>query len=63
MQGGQNFRQRLLLRGIQEGTVFRVVSCQGGPVVVEVNKNTIVIGQGMAQKITVRKIKAEKAKQ
>ena len=62
IQGGQNFRQKLLLRGIQEGTAFRVISCERGPVVVEINKNTIVIGRGMAQKITARKIKVGRTK-
>ncbi len=54
IQGGWSMRQKLSLRGIVEGSSVRMVSAHyQGPVVVEVNRNSIAIGRGMAQKILV----------
>jgi len=55
VEGGHGIRQKLFLRGLFEGSVVRVISCYG-PVTVEVDRNTVSIGRGMAQKIIVRRI-------
>jgi ferrous iron transport protein A len=55
VEGGRGIRQKLFLRGLFEGSVVRVISCYG-PVTVEVDRNTVSIGRGMAQKIVVRRI-------
>ena len=53
IEGGRGLRQKLLLRGVSEGTIIRMISCYQGPVVVEVNRNIVALGRGMAQKIRV----------
>jgi ferrous iron transport protein A len=55
IEGGRGVRQKLFLRGLFEGSVVRVISCSG-PVTVEVDRNTVSIGRGMAQKIVVRRM-------
>ena len=55
VEGGHGIRQKLFLRGLFEGSVVRVISCYG-PVTVEVDRSTVSIGKGMAQKIIVRRI-------
>ncbi|MHC1623365.1 MAG: FeoA family protein [Candidatus Methanospirareceae archaeon] len=55
VEGGRGIRQKLFLRGLFEGSVVRVISCYG-PVTVEVDRSTVSIGRGMAQKIIVRRI-------
>ena len=55
VEGGRGIRQKLLLRGLFEGSVVRMISCYG-PVTVEVDRNTVSIGRGMAQKIVVRRM-------
>lgn len=55
VEGGYGLRQRLSLRGISEGNILRVVSNQG-PITVEVDRNTVSIGRGMAQKIRVLRL-------
>lgn len=55
VEGGRGLRQKLLLRGLFEGSVVRVVSSQG-PVTVEVNRNVVSIGRGMARRISVRRM-------
>ena len=52
--GGRGLRQKLLLRGLFEGKVVRVVS-NYGPVTIEVDRSIVAIGRGMAQKIVVTK--------
>ena len=52
IEGGRGLRQKLFLRGLIEGKVVRVVS-NYGPMTVEVDRNTVAIGRGMAQKIIV----------
>jgi len=54
IEGGRGLRQKLFLRGLIEGKVVRVVS-NYGPMTVEVDRNTVAIGRGMAQKIIVTK--------
>ncbi len=55
VEGGHGIRQKLLLRGLFEGSVVRMISCYG-PVTVEVDRSTVSIGRGMAQKVIVRRI-------
>ena len=50
LEGGRGLRQKLYLRGLLEGKVMRVIS-NYGPVTVEVDRNVVAIGRGMAQKI------------
>jgi len=54
VEGGRGLRQKLFLRGLIEGRVIRVIS-NYGPVTVEVDRNVVAIGRGMAQKIMVTK--------
>ena len=54
IEGGRGLRQKLFLRGLIEGKVVRVVS-NYGPMTVEVDRNVVAIGRGMAQKIAVTK--------
>ncbi|NOQ29347.1 MAG: hypothetical protein GQ566_04490 [Methanosarcinales archaeon] len=51
--GGHGIRQKLNLMGISEGSVVRVISNSSGPVTIEVDRNTVSIGRGMARKIRV----------
>lgn len=55
VEGGYGLRQKLSLRGISEGDFVRVISSHG-PVTVEVNRNTVSIGRGMARKIRVMRV-------
>jgi len=52
IEAGQGARNWLALRGISEGCALRVISCRG-PIVIEVNRNTIALGRGIAQKVRV----------
>lgn len=52
--GGRGLRQKLFLRGLFEGKVVRMVS-NYGPITVEVDRNIVAIGRGMAHKIMVTK--------
>ena len=54
--GGHGIRQKLNLMGVSEGSVVRVISNSSGPVTIEVDRNTVSIGRGMAQKIQVRMV-------
>jgi ferrous iron transport protein A len=53
--GGHGIRQKLNLRGIFEGSIVRVISTNG-PVTIEVDRNVLSIGRGMAQKIRVTRM-------
>ena len=53
--GGHGIRQKLYLRGISEGRIVRVISTSG-PVTIEVDRNVVSIGRGMAQKIRVHRV-------
>ena len=53
IEGGWGIRRKLSLRGISEGTIVRMISSQHGPTVVEVDRNIVALGRGMAQKIRV----------
>ena len=55
IEGGYGLRQKLALRGISEGSFVRVISCNG-PITIEVNRNIVTIGRGMANRIRVMKV-------
>jgi len=55
IEGGYGLRQKLLLRGIFEGSVVRVISNRG-PVTIEIDRNIVSLGRGMARRIRVRRI-------
>jgi len=55
IDGGHVLRQKLYLRGIFEGCFVRMISCSG-PVTVEVDRNIVSVGRGMAQKIRVMRV-------
>ena len=55
INGGHGIRQKLNLRGISEGSIVRVISTNG-PVTIEVDRNVLSIGRGMAQKIRVSRV-------
>jgi Fe2+ transport system protein FeoA len=50
IDGGNCMRQSLQLRGLSEGSVLKVVSNMG-PITIEVNRSTVCIGRGMADRI------------
>lgn len=52
IEGGRSLKQKLFLRGLFEGKVVRVISNHGS-VTVEVDRNVVAIGRGMARKIVV----------
>jgi len=55
LDGGHHHRQKLLLRGITEGNIIRVIS-NIGPITVEVDRNIVSIGRGIAHRIRVLKV-------
>lgn len=55
IHGGCHHRRRLSFRGISEGCIVRIIS-NIGPVTVEVDRNVVSIGRGMARKIRVRRL-------
>ncbi|MCK4648544.1 ferrous iron transport protein A [bacterium] len=54
--GGRGIRQKLSLRGVQEGSKIRMISSYPGPVIIEINRNMVALGRGMAGKIMVQKL-------
>lgn len=52
IEGGRGLKQKLFLRGLFEGRVVRVIS-NNGTVTVEVDRNIVAIGRGIARKIVV----------
>ncbi len=56
--GGREFRKKLALRGVKEGSIIRVMksALSGGPVVIEINRNSMVVGRGMAQRVMIKRM-------
>jgi len=52
IEGGYGLRQKLALRGIAEGAFVRLISSHG-PITMEVDRNVLCIGRGMARRIRV----------
>ena len=55
IEGGNGLHQKLHLHGIFVGSIVEIIS-NSGPLIIEVDRNVISIGQKMAQKIEVGKI-------
>jgi len=55
IEGGHNLRQKLALRGIVEGAFVRLISSHG-PITIEVDRNVVCIGRGMARRIRVVRV-------
>ncbi len=55
IEGGRRLHQKLALMGVAEGDFVRLIS-RMGPITVEVNRNTLSLGRGIASKIRVRRI-------
>jgi len=56
IEGGHGFREKLHHRGLAEGRTVTVISNNNGPVVIEINRATMAVGRGMAQKIAVKRL-------
>jgi len=56
VEGGRGLRQKLSLRGISEGSIARMIWASRGPIVVDVDRSTVCMGRGMAQKVMIRRI-------
>lgn len=52
IEGGRGIRRKLSLRGVSEGHIVRMISSHS-PVTVEIDRNVVAMGKGMAQKIRV----------
>jgi ferrous iron transport protein A len=61
VDGGIAMQQRLSSLGIVQGKTVKKLSTirMGGPIVLLVDRAQLAIGQGMAQKIVVRKISVD----
>ena len=55
IEGGHGLRQKLALRGIVEGALVRLISSHG-PITIEVDRNVVCIGRGMARRIRVVRV-------
>jgi ferrous iron transport protein A len=55
IDGGCHHLHKLCLRGITEGSIVRVISNMG-PVTVEIDRNVVSIGRGMADRIMVMRV-------
>ncbi len=55
IEGGYGLRQKLALRGIVEGAFVRLISSYG-PITIEVDRNVVSIGRGMARRIRVMRV-------
>ncbi len=56
VNGGHGLVQKLSLMGLSEGKIIRVISPRPGPVVVQIERNTVAVGRGMAQKVMVMRV-------
>ncbi len=56
LEGGHIFQRKLRLLGIREDKIIKVLITQPfyGPLVVEVGRNKITLGRGMASRIFVK---------
>ena len=55
VEGGYGLRQKLALMGIAEGNFVRMISSHGA-ITIEVNRNVICVGRGMARRIRVVRV-------
>lgn len=56
IEGGHGLVQKLSLMGLSEEKIIRVISSGPGPVVVQVERNTVAVGKEMAQRIMVMRV-------
>jgi Fe2+ transport system protein FeoA len=52
LQGGREFVQRLAAMGILPGTEIKIIK-SGGPVIMTIRNNRVVVGRGMGHRILV----------
>ncbi len=57
IDGGRKVTNRLMELGIIEGVLLDVVNCGGGPLIITVGNSRFALGQGIAKKIIVEKIR------
>ncbi len=59
LEGGDMFQRKLRLLGIREGKIVKILTIQPfyGPLVIEVERNKITLGRGMAGRIFVEIIR------
>ncbi|WOF16923.1 ferrous iron transport protein A [Methanoplanus sp. FWC-SCC4] len=55
IDGGEELKQRLSLRGIIKGARLKVINSRCGPVIVDINGSVLALGRGMAGKIIVER--------
>ena len=55
IEGGHGLRYKLALRGIVEGAFVRLISSHG-PITIEVDRNIVCIGRGIARRIRVERV-------
>ena len=55
IEGGHAVRQKVYLRGVFEGSFVRMIS-RSGPVTIEIDRNIVTIGGGIARKIRVMRV-------
>ncbi len=56
VEGGHGLVQKLSLMGLSEGKIVRTISAGPGPIVVQVERNTVGVGRGMARRLMVIRI-------
>ena len=53
--GGEKFRDKIYAMGLNPGARFRVLINTGhGPIEIEVRRNKLAIGRGMAEKLLIK---------
>jgi len=55
IEGGHGLKHKLALRGIVEGAFVRLISSHG-PITIEVDRNIVCIGKGIARRIRVERV-------
>lgn len=58
INGGDNLRTRLYAMGLTPGTPAEVIAVGNGPVILNVMGTRLMVGHGMAAKLTVREVTA-----
>ena len=56
VEGGYGLVQKLSLMGLSEGKIVQVISSTSGPVIIEIERNVVALGRGMAKRIMVMRI-------
>ncbi len=51
--GGRKVNAKLSSLGLMVGTVIKMIRNGKGPVIIDINKNRILIGKGLADKILI----------